>query len=119
MEFSDVAILLTEDCNARCKMCCDSRGVVKGKTLSEKELELILSNIKEFDKINSIGITGGEPMLYPKLIDYIMTYDFGRDIKISIKSNGFWGNNSTKAEEFIKNIRINYPTYPYKVDKLI
>ena len=27
MEFSHLAILLTENCNAHCKMCCDSRGI--------------------------------------------------------------------------------------------
>jgi len=40
MEFKHIAILLTEDCNARCKMCCDSRGVVRGKTLTKQELKL-------------------------------------------------------------------------------
>lgn len=33
MEFKGCGILLTENCNARCKMCCDSRGLVRGKTL--------------------------------------------------------------------------------------
>ena len=27
MEFKGCGILLTENCNARCKMCCDSRGL--------------------------------------------------------------------------------------------
>ena len=41
MEFSHLAILLTENCNAHCKMCCDSRGIVRGKTLTERELDKI------------------------------------------------------------------------------
>lgn len=47
MEFKGCGILLTENCNARCKMCCDSRGLVRGKTLTIEELDLILKNIKE------------------------------------------------------------------------
>lgn len=41
MEFNNVAILLTENCNARCEMCCDSRGHVVGKTLDIDEIDLI------------------------------------------------------------------------------
>ncbi|MEO2190393.1 radical SAM protein [[Clostridium] innocuum] len=102
MEFNHLAILLTENCNAHCKMCCDSRGVVRGKTLTENELEKILNNIKECEQITDIGITGGEPMLYPHLIDQIMQFDFERDVKISIKTNGFWGKDISKAENIIK-----------------
>ena len=102
MEFNDIAILLTENCNARCKMCCDSRGLVKGKTLSIDELDIILHNISQCNEIDVIGITGGEPMLYPKLIKYITDYDYGRKVSVTIKTNGFWGYNRSKAEDFIK-----------------
>lgn len=101
MVFENIAILLTEDCNARCKMCCDSRGVVRGKTLSEADIYLILKNIKSVKSIRHIGITGGEPLLYSNLIDIIFKYDFGRRISFSLKTNGFWGKNQESAEKFI------------------
>ena len=102
MEFRSIAILITENCNAKCKMCCDSRGLVCGKTLSETELLHILKNIKECTYVNHIGITGGEPLLYEKLLDIIFNFDFEREISISIKSNGFWGISIDKTEEIIK-----------------
>jgi len=37
MEFKNVAILITEDRNARCTMCCDSRGGVRGKEIKKTE----------------------------------------------------------------------------------
>jgi len=80
MEYNSCGILLTENCNAKCKMCCDSRGRVIGKTLSKEELDLILDNIKECETVDVVGITGGEPMLYPELIEYIFNYDFGRQV---------------------------------------
>ena len=47
MEFKGCGILLiVKNCNARCKMCCDSRGLVRGKTLTIEELDLILKNIR-------------------------------------------------------------------------
>ena len=42
MEYNHIAILLTENCNAHCKMCCDSRGEVCGHTLTIAELDVIL-----------------------------------------------------------------------------
>lgn len=102
MEFKHAALLMTENCNARCKMCCDSRGVVCGKTISMEELDLVLRNIKEAEQIETLGITGGEPMLYPDMMDYILNYDFGRKVSVTLKSNGFWGRDPEKAEEFIR-----------------
>lgn len=102
MEFKGCGILLTENCNAKCKMCCDSRGLVRGKTLTIEELDLILNNIRDCQSINLIGVTGGEPMLYPDLVDHIINFDYGRDVGVTIKTNGFWGGNIDKAKEFIE-----------------
>ena len=101
MDFKGCGILLTENCNARCKMCCDSRGMVRGKTLSLEELDLILTNIKECKFINIVGVTGGEPMLYPELVEHIINFDYGREVGVTIKTNGFWGANIEKAKSFI------------------
>lgn len=101
MDFKGCGILLTENCNARCKMCCDSRGMMRGKTLSLEELDLILTNIKECKFINIVGVTGGEPMLYPELVEHIINFDYGREVGVTIKTNGFWGANIEKAKSFI------------------
>lgn len=111
MEFNNVAILITENCNARCKMCCDSRGVVCGKTLSEAELLHVLQDIKECTYVKHVGITGGEPLLYENLLDIIFNFDFEREVTISLKSNGFWGRDIGKTEEIIKK-------YQYKLSNI-
>lgn len=102
MEYDHIAILLTENCNAHCKMCCDNRGQVYGHTLTIDELNIILKQIKEYPFAKTVGITGGEPMLYQELCEYIMNYDFGRQLEFTIKTNGFWGNNINKAKLFIE-----------------
>lgn len=103
MEYNYLAILLTENCNAKCKMCCDCRGEVKGYTLTYSELNTILSKVKGYKNIGTIGITGGEPMLYPELCEYIFNYNYDRNMKFTLKTNGFWGRNITSAREFITN----------------
>lgn len=115
MEFKNVAILLTEDCNAKCKMCCDSRGLVRGKTLSNEELDRVLFNIREYELADCIGITGGEPLLYRNLIDQIMNYDFGREVRITLKTNGFWGRDINTAKKIISQYahRLTYISLSY------
>lgn len=115
MEYKNIAILLTGNCNAKCTMCCDSRGIVKGETLSKENLEKILYNIKKCTQITSVGVTGGEPMLYPELVEAVLNYDYGRPMDLSIKTNGFWGKDINKARAFIeKNIsKINAISFSY------
>lgn len=117
MEYNSCGILLTENCNAKCKMCCDSRGHVRGKTLSIEELTLILENIKECKSINVVGVTGGEPMLYPDLIEYIFNYDYGREMAFTIKTNGFWGKNQEKAREFITKYKAKLKNLSFSYDE--
>lgn len=102
MEYNHIAILLTENCNARCRMCCDCRGEVKGHTLTTEELDIILKQINDYPFAETVGITGGEPMLYPELCEYIMNYNFKRKMRFTIKTNGFWGNNTAKARVFLE-----------------
>ena len=124
MEFKGCGILLTENCNARCKMCCDSRGLVRGKTLTIEELDLILKNIKECPSIDLIGVTGGEPMLYPDLVEHIINFDYGRKVGITIKTNGFWGKDINKASDFdvkiageVKNFDIKKYGFPFMLTR--
>lgn len=101
MEYNSVALLLTENCNAQCVICCDSRGVVRGDTMTIENLELLLGEISRCEQIKYIGVTGGEPMLYPNLVEKVIHYDYSRKMNVSLKTNGFWGNDSRKAEAFI------------------
>ncbi len=117
MEYNHIGLLLTENCNARCKMCCDKRGQVKGHTLTREELNLILKRIRDYTPIESIGITGGEPMLYPDLVEYLFQYDFGRIMNFSIKTNGFWGAHKANARKFLKKNRGKIASISFSYDE--
>ena len=78
------------------------QGEVKGHTLTYDELDIILSQVKEYSSIDTIGITGGEPLLYPDLCEYIFNYDYKRRVKFTLKTNGFWGNNISTARSFLE-----------------
>ena len=117
MEYNHAAIMVTENCNAKCKMCCDSRGRVEGITLSMDDIDLILDNIKNYKYISSIGLTGGEPMLRRDICEYIMNYNFGRIIRFTIKTNGFWGRNVEHARNFIEKYRDKISLISFSYDE--
>lgn len=61
-------IELTSRCPLRCSQCyCD---LTNGKDFNRERLFIILQNAAEM-KISSIALSGGEPLLYPHLIEAI------------------------------------------------
>jgi len=54
-----VRLLFTNDCNRRCKGCCNKNWT------GEPPVEMSIEEVRSFDEIY---ITGGEPMLYPEAL---------------------------------------------------
>lgn len=107
MVFNNIGLIITDCCNARCEMCCSGseEGRDKGATLSIRDLNLVLEQIRDCADIEMVGITGGEPMLRPDLVQRVCDFDYGRKMAVSLKTNGFWGDDSDKAGDFISRNR--------------
>lgn len=103
MEFDSVGLVITDYCNARCEMCCAGREEIAchRHTLSPEELNCVLAQIKVVPQITSIGITGGEPMLFEDQVRQILDYDYGRPMQFSLKTNGSWGSSPREAKTFL------------------
>lgn len=54
--------------------------------------------------------------MYIELIDQIMNFDYGRDVSISIKTNGFWGKDYIKAKEIIEKYKDKLSTISLSYD---
>ncbi len=117
MEFNSVGLPLTDACNARCEMCCAGRPEKQAcqHTLTHDELDRVLSELKSIESIKTVGITGGEPMLFPDLVQQVCDYDFGREVKVTLKTNGFWGRDIDQAREALDRMgsRIRYISLSY------
>lgn len=105
MEFNSIGVAITDKCNAACSMCCsscESELRELQRTMTDSDISLILSQIKKCTSISRIGITGGEPMLFPELVQGMIDFDFERPVSFSIKTNGFWGSQRKRARAFIE-----------------
>ena len=81
MEYS-VGIGLTNDCNLNCDHCYRDTGQIAALTLQQ------VQSICEAIPVASMGMGTGENALHPQFIP-IVEYLRGRDIRLSIASNGY------------------------------
>lgn len=70
-----VEIEITEFCNLNCRGCCDFSNLAKEKKYYElAEFTKDMTRLTElFSGINKIRLMGGEPLLNPRLTEYIQT----------------------------------------------
>ena len=83
-----VQLELTTKCNHKCIHCYNHwrEESVKDRTLSEEEIEKIINNLKE-SEVSSLLITGGEPMLHPKLMFRAIELGKKAGLKCGVNSN--------------------------------
>ncbi|MDD5133028.1 MAG: radical SAM protein [Candidatus Nanoarchaeia archaeon] len=92
-------LVLTYDCNNRCKWCYASPSGFKKRLMDFKKIENYLKLMKSLG-IKSLGLLGGEPTLYPNLFEVIKLakrYDF----KVTLYTNG----RKLSNEDFVKKLK--------------
>ncbi len=96
-DYVELVISLTNDCNLRCKYCFVGEKKFCKKVISKEDINQALITVGELAKTKNkkevfITFFGGEPTLYPDLIEYSMekAKEILKDYKVSfgITSNG-------------------------------
>lgn len=82
----DLMFEVTRMCNLNCKHCM--RGEQVNNTLSERTIDEVL---KQINAVKTITLTGGEPMLVPRTVNYLADSIIKNNIKLlsfSFVTNG-------------------------------
>lgn len=89
-----LVILITEECNLRCGYCyINNKPGTMSKNTALKAVELLFAENKPPNDV-SIAFFGGEPLLKPKMIEFIHDYAINkseetrRKISFSMTTNG-------------------------------
>lgn len=101
---------ILETCNFRCRQCFSKFGTEK--LLPVKDWEKIVDNCIAGADVTEFNIAGGEPMLYPGLVE-LVKYIRNKGVKVSLITNG-----SLMDEEWIKNYAWMYETIGFSVDSI-
>lgn len=101
---------ILEACNFRCRHCFSKFGTKE--TLPVEDWKKIVDNCIAGADVAEFNITGGEPMLYPGLVELVQ-YIRNKGVKVSLITNG-----SLMDEEWIKNYAWMYETIGFSVDSI-
>lgn len=101
---------ILETCNFKCRQCFSKFGTEK--LLPVKDWEKIVDNCIAGADVAEFNIAGGEPMLYPGLMELVQ-YIRDKGVKVSLITNG-----SMMDEEWIKNYAVMYETIGFSVDSI-
>jgi len=92
-------LILTYDCNNRCKWCYASPSNFKKDLMDFEKIKKYLKLMKSLG-IKPLGLLGGEPTLYPKLFDVIkLAKEFS--FKVTLYTNG----RKLSDEHFVKKLK--------------
>lgn len=100
-----VALLITKQCTAQCKMCCFECSPKVQEKMPLAWIEDIINQAASIDKIETIGFSGGEPFLeYDSLLKE-MKHAKAVGKKVICTSNGFWGTSYERALNIISEVQ--------------
>ena len=92
MVYREMALMLTDKCTAECAFCALKCNPGNTGLLSLETAKKVIDGMKRVGSFNRVGLSGGEPFLYPELIRDILLYAKEAGIeKRTVATNGFWG----------------------------
>lgn len=103
-----VNLHITNTCNCSCRHCFAHFG--ESKPLSVDDWKRVVDNCISETKVTEFNIAGGEPLLYPALIDLVQ-YIRDKGIDVSIITNGI-----LMTTEWVKKNASLFKTIGFSID---
>ncbi len=91
MKKNSLCLMLTDRCNARCRICCFSCSPENHHVMTETMMKKSIDQAAACGDIRVIGFSGGEAFLYYELLKEGLTYAKERGFRTTAATNGFWG----------------------------
>lgn len=90
MELTRLSLVITDKCNAACEFCGLSCGPDGQQVM---DTDMMLRTIREAKDLGmeTVEFSGGEPFLYPNLLEKGVTAARAVKLQTEIATNGFWG----------------------------
>lgn len=106
----EINIHVLEACNFRCRQCFSKFGTKK--LLPVEGWKKIIDNCIAGANVAEFNIAGGEPMLYPGLVELVQ-YIRDKGVKVSLITNG-----ALMDEEWVKKYAGMFDTIGFSVDSI-
>jgi hypothetical protein len=112
-----VGLMVTRRCNMTCGHCSVASGPeVRGEP-SESTLRHWLRDAANAG-VRSVRLTGGEPMLRPRVVLRLIRDGRALGVSMAITTNGFWGRSPAAASRLVRQlVRAGLQTLTVSVDR--
>lgn len=108
MGYTRLSLVLTDRCNAACDFCSLSCGP-DGQKVMDRELMLRVIREAKALGFESVEFTGGEPFLYPELLEEGARAAREEKLGVVVATNGFWGGwDEEKIVNMLKAVKPNW-----------
>ena len=106
-----VSLLYTNICNINCKHCFISKALPQKRMEKMLFTKIIKEICKEKNRIKSVSISGGEPMLFlDEIVNLIKANKFEQELSFSISSNASWATTMVESNRIcseLSSINVN------------
>jgi MoaA/NifB/PqqE/SkfB family radical SAM enzyme len=92
-----LGFIFTEKCNFRCRHCCNESHPQASLVMDVAEIAQHIQEAAGTGRFKEIGISGGEPFLYPTQLAEIVRLARVCGLTASVTTNGFWGISERRA----------------------
>lgn len=100
-----LTLIMTRACNAECGHCGFASTPVAGGTMTLAQVTGYIDEALKVGTLQMVGITGGEPLLFPEMVEQVISYAARYGLGCELVSNGFWANSVGVARERFKTLR--------------
>ena len=102
MQVQGIHLLLTYKCNARCRHCFLSAGPERAEVFPLERASRLVDQAASLSSVNHLFIEGGEPFLYPHLMEALIRRATGAGLWVGALTNGFWAVSDERAAVVLK-----------------
>lgn len=103
-DLQKVAVLMpTLRCNITCPHCLLSCSPQSGDTMTKEQIKKWVTEFIDLG-FEPICLTGGEPFLFPELVQTASAVCARRSVPLVIQTNGFWASTPSKAIDMLEQI---------------
>jgi len=104
MNMTSLGLHITDKCNAKCVHCAFGCGPEIEGFMELEEAKQYVADAKRLD-VEIVCITGGEPMLYPNLVEKIISECAMHSFpEIWLFTNGFWASDMNRARSTVERL---------------
>jgi hypothetical protein len=100
-----IGLILTERCDVSCTHCWFGCGPDRTATMSQYNAQDYVDKAAQARTVEWMSLTGGEPMLYPSLVEGLVAYASRSGLRTELVTNCNWASTPEKAVGTLRRLR--------------